>query len=569
MAFQRHATVANEHATPQPAFTDTGSWRGASQTTYRRAPLAELSASPVDVLVIGGGITGAGIARDAAMRGLTTVLVERDDLAAGTSSRSSRLVHGGLRYLEHGEFGLVREAVRERRILLSIASHLVRPLRFVFPIHQGDRLSRWKLAAGVFAYEALSGFRNVTSARALGKRGVLELEPLLRERDLQGGVTYLDAQCDDARLVIATARSAQQHGALIGTRVRVLALATSDGRVTGAEVEDTETGERGVITAAIVVNATGPWVDELRAMETPGVARLLRLTRGSHVLVPRERIGHRHAIAFLSPIDGRVMFALPWGQFSYIGTTDTDHDGPPDDLMVRMADVIYLLRSLNARYPGAHLTEDDVRAAWSGLRPLLHDAAADRTAEVSREYIIVEGAGGMLTIAGGKLTTYRSMAAQLVDRVMQRLGRKTMRAATDSDPLPGAGAADFEPFRARGAMLGLPAVVVDHLLELYGTESAGICNLGLANRGLLERLHPAHPALQAEVVHATRREMARSVEDVMVRRLHLYYETRDHGIRAARKVAELMGRELEWDGDRIEHEAAQYRQFVAREQRWR
>ncbi len=531
--------------------------------------IAQLGEATFDLLVVGGGITGAGIARDAAMRGLASALVERGDPGEGTSSRSSRLVHGGLRYLEQGQLKLVHEAVRERLTLLRIAPHLVRPLQFVFPVHAGDRVPRWKLSLGVLAYDALASFRNVGRARFPGKQGILQLEPLLREKGLTGGVTYFDAQCDDARLVLANVRSAMAHGARIATRMEAVAPLLEDGRVVGMEVEDRESGQRGRVRARVVVNATGAWADQLRKLEDPGADRILRLTRGSHVLVPRDRIGHRHAIAFLSPVDGRVMFVLPWGEFSYIGTTDTDHDGSPDDLSVRREDVVYLLRSANALFPGAHLTDDDVRAAWSGLRPLVHDVRRDSASSVSREHALIIGKAGMLTIVGGKLTTYRAMAAEVVSKVVGRLEGEFRPCTTDTEPLPGGESADLELFRARGATLGLPAAVVEHLLRLHGTESAGVCNLALANRGLLERLHPAHPAIEAEVVHAARKELARTVEDVLVRRLHLYYETRDHGVRAARRVADRLGAELGWDEGRMTEEAAAYRRFVGREEHWR
>lgn len=531
--------------------------------------ISDLDGSSTDLLVIGGGITGAGIARDAAMRGISTVLVEQQDLAAGTSSRSSRLIHGGLRYLEQGNVRLVREALRERAILVQIAPHLVRPIPFVFPLHAGDRLPRWKLGAGLVAYELLAGFRNVRRPRILGKRGVLELEPLLRERGLTGGALYGDAQCDDARLVIATARSAVDHGATVLTHTRVTTLTEEGGRITGATLEHQLTGSTSTVRAAVVLNATGPWTDALRRLEDPAATPMLRLTRGTHVVVPRERVGHRHAITFLSPIDGRVMFILPWSDLTYIGTTDTDFTAEPSGVAATREDVIYLLRSANALFPAARLTEDDVRSTWAGLRPLLAQDGGRAPSAVSREHALVEGTRGMITIAGGKLTTYRNMAAEAVNLVAQRLGRKLPAAATGIIPLPGGNASDLEPFRARGAPLGLPAVVSDRLVDRYGTECAGIHNLGMKNRQLFDRLHPAHPAIEAEVLHAVRREMAQTVEDVMVRRLHLYYETRDHGLRATARVAELMAGELEWSPERQRQEVAQYRRHVAGAEKWR
>jgi glycerol-3-phosphate dehydrogenase len=532
-----------------------------------RATVEHLATQPADLLVIGGGINGAGIARDAAMRGLRTILVEQNDLGSGTSSRSSRLIHGGLRYLEQGEFGMVLEANRERRTLQRIAPHLVWPLPFVFPVHRGDRISRWRLGAGMILYDLLALFRNVRPHRMLGKRGMLEAEPMLRDRGLLGGARYYDAQCDDARLVVATARSAVHHGALVANYMAVRALERTAGRVVGAQLEDRLTGEQGVIRASVVVNATGPWADRVRRLEDAGATPLLQPTKGVHVLVDRSRLDHRDAVAFTSPIDGRVMFVLPWGNLSYIGTTDTDSSESPDELSISADDMIYLLRSANSRFPSARLSIEDVRAAWAGLRPLVADSDRGPASSRSREHVIVAGSGGMLTVVGGKLTTYRSMAAEVVDHAMRELRHRDGRprhaeARTDEDPLPGGEAADLSQFRERGLELGIAAVSVDHLLRHYGTEAAGIFNLGGADRRLFRRLLAPHPAIEAEVVHAVRRELAQTVEDVLVRRFHLYYEDPDHGTPAARRVAEVMGEELGWDEPRIEEEAQRYRSFV-------
>jgi glycerol-3-phosphate dehydrogenase len=529
----------------------------------------QLTAQPADVLVIGGGITGAGVARDAAMRGLRTVLVEQNDLGSGTSSRSSRLIHGGLRYLETGDLRLVLEANRERRILLRIAPHLVWPLPFIFPLHRGDRLSPWRLAAGMWLYDALALFRNVRGHRMLGKRALLEAEPMLRERGLLGGARFFDAQCDDARLVLATARSAIHHGALVANYTAVRTLERTAGRVVGAQLEDLLTGERSVIRASVVVNATGPWADRVRTLEDGGAAPLLQATKGIHIVVERARIDHRDAIIFTSPIDGRVLFILPWRDLSYIGTTDTDTTEPPERLTISPDDVVYLLRSANARFPNARLGVEDVRASWAGLRPLIVDRERRAASKRSREHLIVQGSGGMLTVVGGKLTTYRSMAREVVDRAVRELrfrdGRtRPTESRTDTEPLPGGEAADLSSFREGGLDLGVTPESVDHLLRHYGTESAGIYNLGASERPLLRRLVPPHPAIEAEVIHAVRRELAQTVEDVMVRRTHLYYEAPQHGVTAARRVAELMGRERSWQEGRIAEEVARYLEFAAR-----
>lgn len=519
-----------------------------------RATLSDLAAREFDLLVIGGGITGAGVARDAAMRGYRTVLVERSDLGAGTSSRSSRLIHGGLRYLEHRHWRLVFEALQERKILLRIAPHLVRRLPFVVPAYGGDRLPRWKLAAGLALYGVLSAGGNVPRPRMFGKAGLLALEPNLRVRGLRGGGLYWDAQCDDARLVVATARAAIADGARVVTYTEVEALVTAGRRVVGAEVRDRLTGERTTVRASAVVNATGAWTDAVRRLEDPGAAPLLRITSGAHVVVRRARLGHTHAITLTSPLDGRVMFVLPWGEFSYVGTTDTDHAGSPDAVSASREDVLYLLRSTNAAFPHAHLGEEDVVATWAGLRALLAGDRAAPASAVSREHLLVRGPGGMLTVAGGKLTTYRRMAAEVVDAVGTGLGRRLPAAPTDTTPLPGGESAASESFFRTGLDLGFPAATVEHLLRHYGTESAAVLNLGRENRALQQAIHPSHPAIGAEVVHVTRRELAARVDDVLHRRLHLATETADQGRAARPGVAELMGRELDWDADRIRRE---------------
>lgn len=527
-----------------------------------------LGAGPWDLLVIGGGIVGAGIARDAAMRGLRVALVERGDLGAGTSSHSSRLVHGGLRYLEHGEFRLVFEALHERAVLRHIAPHLVHPLAFTFPVYRGDRVPLWKLIAGMWLYDLLAGTRNVRAHRMLGKRSLLRAEPMLRERGLVGGARYWDCQVDDARLTLATIRSAAMHGAAIASYAEVEGLELQEGRVIGARVVDRLVGTRTTLRAAVVVNATGPWSDTLRQMEDAAATPVLRLTRGAHAQVRRTRLGHTDAVTLTSAVDGRVMFVLPWGEWSYIGTTDTDHPGTPDQVHTTDEDVTYLLRSANAAFPHAHLVAEDVVATWAGVRPLVRNDAALSTAAVSREHMILTGRGGMFSIIGGKLTTYRRMAAQMVDQVTGALHRldgraRPARARTDLEPLPGGAAADLAPLHALAMDSGLTSETADHLVSRYGDEVSAIVNLLVHDRHLAEQLHPAHPAIIAEVVHAANRELARKVEDVLVRRLHLYYETSDHGVAAAAITARVMGAVLGWDPAEVARAAEEYSVWVA------
>jgi glycerol-3-phosphate dehydrogenase len=290
----------------------------------RAAALESMQAQPVDLLVIGGGITGAGVARDAALRGFRTALVDSADFGAGTSSRSSRLIHGGLRYLEHYDFRLVREASRERRVLLTIAPHLVRPLRFVFPVYSGARVPPWKLRAGMWLYDLLAGFRNVHLHRWLSPAKAREAEPGLRDKDLRGAALYWDAQTDDARLVVATLRGAAQAGALVANYSAVTSFIHAEGRVVGVVVKDSVSSEERSVRAHVVVNAAGPWVDRVRRLDAPTATALMRLSKGAHAIVRRERLGLRDAVTLTSPLDGRVMFLLPWNDLAYIGTTETE-----------------------------------------------------------------------------------------------------------------------------------------------------------------------------------------------------------------------------------------------------
>jgi len=536
----------------------------------RAAALQAMAAEPVDLLVIGGGITGAGIARDAALRGIRTALVDKGDFGGGTSSHSSRLIHGGLRYLEQGAFRLVFEASRERRVLLTIAPHLVRPLAFLFPVYRGARVPAWRLRAGLWLYDLLAAFRNVRPHRWLGRKAVLRLEAGLRERDLQGAGLYYDAQADDARLVIATMRSAAQAGALVANYAEVSSLLKPDGRVRGATVRDALTGATCTVRALVVVNATGPWLDRVRRLDDPRAEPLVRPTKGTHVVVLRQRLGNAHAVTLTSPIDGRVMFILPWGgDQSYIGTTDTDEAVSPDDVRASPEDVTYLLRSANACFPQARLGPTDVVATWAGLRPLLappHDLSASA---VSREHRVVESPTGLITIAGGKLTTYRVMGRDVAARVAARLhdldGRpRSADPPTQRLPLPGGETADLEVLveaaKARGALES----GARHLVRSYGSESAAVLNLVDHDRGLGRPIVAGRPEIWAEVVHGVQREMAMRLADVLVRRLHLFYEAGGYAAGVAPAVAARMADLLGWDAGRVALELADYRALADR-----
>jgi len=493
----------------------------------RARAITELYTQTFDALIVGGGITGAGIARDAALRGLDVALVDKGDFASGTSSRSSRLVHGGVRYLEHGHLHLVFEASAERRRLLRLAPRLVRPLAFTWPVYAGQRLGRWKLSAGLTLYDMLSLFRNVERHRRLDTTDVLRDEPCLERTGLRGGVRYYDAATDDARLTLANVLDARALGAVPVNHVVMRSERLADG-LHVASVEDALTGDRFEIRARALVNAAGPWTDDVRAVEgwtAPG--ERIQGSKGSHIAVPRSRVGNRDAVTLLHPRDQRVLFVLPAGPFSIIGTTDTFTHVSADEVRASESDVSYLLQAANFAFPDARLDRDDVVSAWAGIRPLMPSGGSE--GQASREHAI-DTRDRIVTITGGKLTTYRVMAREVVDAVDAALGRRRRRAQTASRPLPD----DVPVAPARGIdqpsgdlVEGLP-YTRDHLRRAISDEMA--CTLG----------------------------------DLLIRRTHVAYETRDGGRAAARIVTPFVAPLLGWDADRANRELMRYDVEVAR-----
>lgn len=535
----------------------------------RAASLAELADSAVDILVVGGGITGAGVARDAAMRGFRTALVERADFAAATSGRSSRLVHGGLRYLEQYAFHLVRESARERRTLLRIAPHLVWPRSFLFPLFAGGRVPRWQLAAGMWLYDALASFRNVKRHRWLSKRAMLEAEPRLRADDLLGGPRYYDAQCDDARLTLANVRDAHRLGALVASYTEVTGFDRAAGRIRAARLRDRLSGDTLTIRAKVIVNATGPWSDTIRQ----DGRELLMFSKGAHVVVSRARIGLTEAVTMLSPVDGRVLFALPWDDLAYIGTTETPLARLPETVTADADDVVYLLRSGNAMFPDARLQPDDVIATWAGVRPLVRPPAATDPGTVSREHVIVE-APGLVSVFGGKLTTYRRMAAQAVDRAAAALHALDDRAlpraaATAREPLPGGEVADLDLVIAEVEREGVAPTTARRLVRRYGSEAPAVARLAAGTPALGLPVATGGTAIRAELVYAVQREMALTLSDLLVRRTHVFYETPGHGLPEAQELAALVAPDLGWDTARCAAEVEAYRAEVGRSEAFR
>ncbi|MEE8561677.1 MAG: glycerol-3-phosphate dehydrogenase/oxidase [Gemmatimonadota bacterium] len=529
--------------------------------------LGRLRTERFDVLVIGGGITGAAAARDAAARGFRTGLVEARDFGEGTSSRSSRLIHGGLRYLEQFEFDLVFEASRERRTLLRIAPHMVRPLEFLFPVYREGSVGRLKLDAGMWLYDALSLFRNIERHQMLSTHDVLWREPGLALEGLLGGARYFDAQVDDARLVLTTVRAAAKCGAAVANRLEVVRILYEEGEAVGVRVQEklAEPGEASEwdVRTHLVLNATGPWTDQTLTRAGREAPPLLRPTRGTHIHVRRDRIGHSRALIFESPLDGRIMFVLPWGDLTLIGTTDEEYEGAPEDVRPTGEDVRYLLDSTNRLFPDARLDAADVLSAWAGLRPLVAGEADAEEDEVSRDHVILEEPPGLLTIAGGKLTSHRAMAEEIVGLAESRLSERGIRARAEAEtagmPLPGGDFEDLEELertlQSRVAAWGLDRGVCERLARAYGTLADEVLELVSERPELRERLVEDRPYIAAEAVQSARREMALHVEDVAFRRTHVGLETEEFGA-AIRRIAVLMRDELGWDEAREQAEIA-------------
>jgi glycerol-3-phosphate dehydrogenase len=539
-----------------------------SPTELRRRQINSLRRDEFDLLVIGGGITGCGIARDAALRGLRVALVEKDDFASGTSSRSSRLIHGGLRYLEHGYLHLVFEASNERRRLLRLAPHLVRPLEFLWPVYAGARVPQWKLNAGLTLYDALALFRNVGTHRRLSARQIATREPDLKRDGLVGGARYFDAATDDARLTLANAIGAREAGAVVLNHVRVRELIIEAGVARGARVEDVLAGEHLETRAKVIVNATGPWSNEMRRLDEGGDARAsaagVRGSKGVHVAVARDRVGNHGALTLLAPNDGRVMFILPSGRQTIVGTTDTFTDAPPDEVRASERDVAYLLGAANTFFPGAHLLRSDVISAWAGIRPLIAGGAeAADPGNASREHAIAESGHGVVSITGGKLTTFRVMAAEVVDVVLSRLGKRTLRQPpTNNAALPGGDLAYIDEAIAAAERATADAELAAHLVHSYGGRwsAAAAC---IAAPGGAERLASSRYTI-GEMRYVVQHELAYTLADMLLRRTHLAFETRDHGRDSAERVASAVRDILGWSDSDVATQLEAYARDVDR-----
>jgi glycerol-3-phosphate dehydrogenase len=525
----------------------------------------------LDVLVVGGGIVGAGVALDAVTRGLNTGLLEQRDLGSGTSSRSSKLVHGGLRYLEMLDFGLVREALQERGLLLTrLAPHLVKPVPFLYPLTH--RLwERPYVGAGLALYDAMAMTgkydMGLPRHRHLSRRAVARIAPDFKTETITGAIQYYDAQVDDARLVLTLARTAAAYGAQVATRTRVLGFLREGERVVGVRALDLETGRELEVRARVVVNAAGVWTDEIQELVGGRGALHVQASKGIHLVVPRDRI--RSESGFIVRTEKSVLFVIPWGRHWIIGTTDTDWNLDKAHPAASRTDIDYVLDHVNAilREP---LDHDDVEGVYAGLRPLLR-GESEVTSKISREHTVVTPVPGLVMIAGGKLTTYRVMAKDAVDAAAHSLKTTVSMTVRDSitDRVPLLGADGYETRANQRVLLarrsGLHVARVDHLLNRYGGLVDDLLALVQERRGLALPLEGAEDYLAAEVVYAVTHEGARHLDDVLTRRTRISIETFDRGVSAAAGVARLMAAELGWDAARTAEEVDHYLRRVEAE----
>ena len=543
---------------------------GALDARDRAAMLSRLATERFDVLVVGGGVTGAGAALDAASRGLRVALVEARDLASGTSSRSSKLIHGGLRYLEQFDFKLVYEALRERDLLVSrLAPHLVKPVSFLYPLYK-KVVERPYVGAGLVLYDSMEGTRRpVPRHRHLSARGALKRAPALSPDRLAGAMLYYDAQVDDARHTLTVARTAAAHSAVIGTRLSAVGLLRSaDGeRVTGARVRDEESGRVLEVSAEVVVICAGVWTDLVHELAGVQAGYKVRMSKGVHIVVPRAAVDADTGMILRT--EKSVLFFIPWGEHWIVGTTDTDFSGDPAEPVATEEDIEYILAAAN-RVLARPLTRADVIGVYAGLRPLVDPAAgngAKPTTKLSREHVVDVPVPGLASIAGGKFTTYRLMARDVVDAAVADFGRPVPGSVTDQVPLLGAdGLAAVQPAAGRLAEdYGVSRAAVEHLLGRYGTLATEVLDLIKADSGLGRPLAAGHPYLRAEVAYAVTCENALHVEDVLVRRTRLFIESADSGVPAAADVTAIMGRLLGWNRRRRAAETRRYLDLVEAE----
>ena len=537
--------------------------------SQRERALVALADQEFDVLVIGGGVTGAGCALDAASRGLSVALIEMRDWAAGTSSRSGKLFHGGLRYLEQFNFGLVREALKERSLMLEkLCPHLVHPIEFIYPLEH--RIwERAYMGAGLFLYDTIGGAGAVPRHKQLSRKQVLARAPGLSQKSLVGGISFFDAQVDDSRHTLELVRTAAAYGAVAASALKVIGLSHDrDGAVSGADVKDLESGSQFRIKAKTIINATGVWTDSLQKMAGGNSDFSVQASKGVHILVPRDRIDSQVSV-FVRAEDS-VLFIRTWGAHWLIGTTDTPWELGLDHPAASATDIEYILRNVN-RVLNVELTVEDIDGVYAGLRPLIKGKEG-ATSDLSREHAVETSVPGFTTIAGGKYTTYRVMAEDAVNAANVDLQSRALLQdipESETEDILLLGAVNLievqTQLRATGKNFGLSAKGIDHLLGRYGSMVGDLMSILKYRPELAQPIAGGAGYLRVEAVYAITHEGALHIDDILTRRTHLSIETPDQGLEAAAEVAQIMGAELGWDQDRTERELRHYQDRVAAE----
>ena len=552
-----------QQAQREPQQSIGGAAPGQLGPAQRAADWQRLASEQFDIAVIGGGVVGSGAALDAATRGLKVALVEARDLASGTSSRSSKLFHGGLRYLEQLEFGLVREALHERELMLTLlAPHLVKPVNFLYPL--AHRIwERPYVAAGLALYQTLGGSRSVPGQRHLTRAGALRLAPALKRDTLVGGVHYYDAITDDARHTMTVARTAAQYGAVVRSSTQVIGFLREADRICGVRVRDCETGQETDVAAHAVLNCTGVWTDEIQRLSGGRGRFRIRASKGVHIVVPRDRIVSESGLILRTPTS--VLFVIPWRSHWILGTTDTGWNLDLAHPAATRADIEYLLDTVNSVL-ATPLTESDIEGVYAGLRPLLA-GESEQTSRLSREHAVARVAPGLVAIAGGKYTTYRVMAADAVNAAVPDLPGRVASSITDKVPLLGADGyhALVNQADTLAARHGLHPYRLRHLLDRYGSVVHQVLALAADRRDLLAPLREAPDYLRVEVVYAASHEAALHLEDVLTRRTRISIEYPHRGDACAADVADLMGEVLGWSAAEREREVQIYLAQVAAE----
>lgn len=471
---------------------------------------------PFDLIVIGGGINGAAIARDASLRKLKVILLEKEDFGSGASTKTSKLIHGGIRYLEQFQFNLVMESLRERSLLLKNAPHLVKPLPFILPVYANDPQPLWKINLGLYLYDYLSGKSNFPKHRKISPENILEALPGLKKQGLHGGCSFYDAQMLDNRLLIETILSAEQAGAEVYNYTQVTGLIEEQGQIKGVSFCHSLTGEKGELYGKAVVNATGAWSDLIGRMEPNAAYCTPILTKGVHLIVPK--IISEFALLLRAPQDGRVFFILPWGQYNLIGTTDTFYYGNPDLLMVNAEDHAYLIKAFNSFFPNRPLTESSIVSSFAGLRPLAATGRKKEASKISREYAIQVSSGGLITVLGGKYTTHRLIAEKVVDKVVQKLG-VSFPCITTNMPLVGAsGSSSLMEVEQQLTSASLNSMLIEHLIHAYGTLSLKILEIMQSHPNEAKAICNGHPHVFAEVTYGIQFEHVKKPDDWLLRR---------------------------------------------------